>query len=935
MFDSDLLRFALSDLIARSSQSSDGKWLEGMTAKCAAHVADWDVRQAWEWDNWPLREHPDSGIDVVAQRNDGQYIAIQCKSRQLDEHGTGSPIAKQEINKFVSEFTSDKRFVEAWLVVNGDVPVGKVARHVVEAHRIRLVNLRHDLTIHLDSAADDIDHTEYGCPHCMGPKGRQTRNCMQNEAVSVSIQTLKDNASFSGRARGRIILPCGVGKTRIALRLIEELTEPGQTSVVLVPSIALVAQLRREFLIHSRARLRTLAVCSDETTARGSDLSKDQAADLSHVSVTEIKGQVTTNAEKISNWIDSVPDDRVGVVIGTYQSSHKIAEARKKSGITFAVMVADEAHRTAGIRRVKGQEERLRDFTACHREDFAVTYRIYQTATPKVFKTPSEHKRDRNRPASEWVARSMDDESVFGTELYRRSYQEAVENGWLSDYRIIAIGVNDEDAYSTANYLAEDFASDKANGKGGLSSAQFLRGLALALVMAGMTRKYEHEIKSSINFMNTVAKSKAMTEALQSEPVHEYLAKRFEAEGMQHSPSRFQLRHLDADSNVAKRDEAKATLATATLDHPQGILNVGIFGEGTDAPSLSAVGFIEPRKSPVDVIQAVGRVMRRSPGKAVGYVICPILIPRNEDAELWLSHSCPDSGWQALGQVLMALRAHDARIEDGLSGLLEVYLPPPSEQDVATVVTLGEENGRAAYYLHTGKPGSVEAAVQRVTAENRPKKEEGFTPLALAVPQSQDQQSIEDLPKLKLEPQRIVSGKCNQDFSVEMRENEIPRAKSSSDGTPGEINWNQTKRMGRSMLNGQKGRPIRKRERKEHDNWKDPHEQLVLKLLDQSKAEQLGIHVNLLEQSGLARNKAEGAVNTLEDCIAEAKRCLHEDELGDSLNSHFGLDAQSESASDQADGPTIASLLLMNAAMLHHRIANGAGGGVAARHSIA
>jgi len=275
----------------------------------------------------------------------------------------------------------------------------------------------------------------------------------------------------------------------------------------------------------------------------------------------------------------------------------------------------------------------------------------------------------------------------------------------------------------------------------------------------------------------------------------------------------------------------------------------------------------------------------------------------------------------------MALRAHDARIEDGLSGLLEVYLPPPSEQDVTTVVTLGEKNGRAAYYLHTGKPGSVETAVQRVTAGNRSKKEEGFTPLALAVPQSQDQQSIEDLPKLKLEPQRIVSGKCNQDFSVEMRENEIPRAKSSSDGTPGGINWNQTKRMGRSMLNGQKGRPIRKHGRKEHDNRKDPHEQLALKLLDQSKAEQLDIHVNLLEQSGLARNKAEGAVNTLEDCIAEAKRCLHEDELGDSLNSHFGLDAQSESASDQADGPTIASLLLLNAAMLHHRIANGAGGG--------
>lgn len=142
---------------------------------------------------------------------------------------------------------------------------------------------------------------------------RQTRDAMQREAVRKSVAALKSHAqSGSGSARGRIILPCGTGKTRIALRVIEELTEPGQVSAVLCPSIALVAQLRREFLIHSSRPLVALAVCSDESAARGTDLSKDQTADLSQASARDVKGRVTTDAGEIADWIGAVPETRIG-----------------------------------------------------------------------------------------------------------------------------------------------------------------------------------------------------------------------------------------------------------------------------------------------------------------------------------------------------------------------------------------------------------------------------------------------------------------------------------------------------------------------------------------------------------------------------------------------------------------------------------------------
>ncbi len=923
---------ALAEIEATSRETTDGKWLERLTADCAPLIAEWDVRAAWTWDEWPEATYPDCGIDVVAERGDGELIAIQCKARQLDDQGAGNPISKREIDSFISEASgSDVAFAALWLVVNGGVDVNANARRVMEGHGVAHVNLYADIEAQYDGArgASSEDRPQQDPTDA---DTRQTRDEMQREAVRKSVAALKSHAqSGSGSARGRIILPCGTGKTRIALRVIEELTEPGQVSAVLCPSIALVAQLRREFLIHSSRALVALAVCSDQTAARGTDLSKDQTADLSQASARDVKGRVTTDPDEIADWIGSVPEACMGVIFGTYQSSHRIAEALTSSGTELAVLVADEAHRTAGIRRVKGEEEHLRDFTICHHATrFPATYRVYQTATPKVYKTQRERNAERRMKTKDWIVRSMDDEGVFGPELYRKSYRDAVNNGWLSDYRIIALGVNDPEAYQTANELAEQKGSR-------LSTVQFLRGLALALVMGGATRREDdrHAIRSSINFLNTISKSQEMTKALQSRTVREWVGNRLKAYGMEEQPANYRLQHLDAGSNVAQRDQAKAQLAEATDEEPRGILNVGIFGEGTDAPSLSAVGFLEPRKSPVDVIQAVGRVMRRSEKKDTGFILCPIVIPPNVDAEKWLANTNnPDDGWQALGQILMALRAHDDRIEERLEDLMSVFLPPaPTEdEEETTVVALGSDAGRASYWLHEGKQGSAERAVQRVVKGTARTADE-FRPLAEATAKAdteetreiRDKETVTDAREhpARNEPHRIVSGKPDGAGGVEMREQGVSRDKPKADGTPGPINVNKTKAMGRKMLNGESGHKITPRKRKTPEELEELREQQTLKLLAASKANDLGIFVNLLEKSGLCRNRALRSVNTLEEAIAEARLRLGEDELEGPLNEHFGLNEQSGAGTDSADGCTIASLLLMNAAMLHQRIATG------------
>ncbi|MCY4358796.1 MAG: hypothetical protein OXD01_14895, partial [Gammaproteobacteria bacterium] len=394
----------------------------------------------------------------------------------------------------------------------------------------------------------------------------------------------------------------------------------------------------------------------------------------------------------------------------------------------------------------------------------------------------------------------------------------------------------------------------------------------------------------------------------------------------------YRLRHLDADSNVAEREEAKAELAAASSKEPRGIFNVGIFGEGTDAPNLSAVGFLEPRKSPVDVIQAVGRVMRRSRGKQMGYIICPIVIPKNAVAETWMADTeHPDDGWQELGQILMALRSHDPRIEYKLSELMEVYLPSDYNADkslpIATVVGLVSVENKISYFLHEGNPGEAQAAATDCVENGIPPSKRGMRPLNDAYPNEtvkakQSKGLIPPSTLPKQEPIAVITARPVPNLDpeapivVELRQSSVVRGKSKSDGYPGPINIDKTKKKARKMANGYEGRKIKPSSPKD----KLPRqEQLALRLLEKSNAEQMGIFVNLLEKSGLCRSKSAQSVNLLQQATEQACFALRQDELELILAKHFRISHEDNGA----DACTIASLLLMNAAMLHQRAVAG------------
>ena len=973
---------ALDLLTARRGDPGDGIWLEEAVAATAPDIREWDLEACWRWKDWPNREvvfpgssPADDGIDAVGvRRSDRGLVAIQCKARKLDDTGTGNPIGKDELDSFGHHAAADV-WEERWLITNGNAPLSAPAGRSValSGKTIKIVNFAADLEAQAAAAAVDGD-----CQHCAedaGPGAVRSKSCMQAEALSESVATLRAHAdsttggSPKGRARGKIVLPCGTGKTRISLRVVEELCDVGDTAVVLCPSIALVAQLRREYLIHAAHPVRSLSVCSDQTAGHLAEggaealpgmgvgkgrrfkpaeerhldaLRDDPTLDLSHVSASEIKGRVTTDSDQIKSWVaSSAGKDRLNVIFGTYQSSHRIGTALLAAETEAKVLVADEAHRTAGLRRTaKTDEEQLRNFAVCHDDErFPAVYRVYQTATPRVYDGQTRPSRG---GANGWVVRDMDDEATFGVDLYRRTYTEAVRNGWLADYRIIALGVNDPALFALANELARR----QPKTKNALSAAEFTKGLVLALVLGGATRAEAQEfgeqppvVESCIAFLNSVEKSKSMAAALQTEQVTEWVAQ-WMADNGAGSPVPFTMEHLDASSSVSQRDEAKVHLAQAMPSAPHAVANVGIFGEGTDSPNLSAVAFLAPRKSPIDVIQAVGRAMRATPGKGIGYIVCPVLIPPDQDAETWLQISCPEDGWQELGQTLRALRAHDSRIEDNLVEQMILCLPPSPSPDtkVVTVVSVaGGETGRLSHRLHVGKPGDAANAVEDVATGRKSLSEPEFHPFTNAAldavtATSGDAQNnkngslFSDGEVAAVVTAKPVTGPARE-LGVEIRTAGVARDKPADEGTPGPVNIDKTKKLARNMVNNNVGQRVPTRsERRKRRTKQDLQEGHAARLLRLSGMADGGnaICANLLDKSGLARHRVERDANLLEDSVSEAARHLRSDSLTGALNEHYELDQlAADKLKQQADGCTIAALLMMNAGMLHQRIAAG------------
>lgn len=611
-----------------------GDKFEKLWRKIILGVPDFEVEDAWQWKNWPDRTqltnlpYDDTGIDIVARLKNGKLVAIQCKCQNEDDY-----VNRDKINSFLAV---SGEFDMRWIVAT--CRWGKNAESVIED----TCPPTRRIDFHL---YDDVKVSVKG--EIIQKKRRILP--LQVNAINNVVTRLSTNTEN----RGQLIMACGTGKTYTSLRISEKLAVDDNSNILfLAPSIALVSQARREWLRHTERLLNGLVVCSDSTSG-GRNESDD-------IRVSELECAVTTEPEKIAKFLKS---SGVKVTFCTYQSLEKVSDAQFKfNAPEFDLLIADEAHCTTGIKKNNGFHILHDDHTVL------VKKRLYMTATQRIHDRTSKTKIIEKG----YDVYDMNDPIKFGEVLSRLTFKEAVnsEEKMLSDYKVVVSIVRDDkmirDLYDKYVHLTTE--SDK---EVVMKYEDVERLVGTVQAINGISNKLGAGVKMPrvLGFANTRKRSKAFTQILNMPDLHKILVERLQDP----NHSFHKVEHIDGKSPAYERNRVLDKLGKADESNPLMVMNVKLFTEGVDVPSLSAAAFLDPRDSMVDIVQAVGRVMRKAEGKQFGYIIIPVPV-KNDINDIAGELEAKD-GWKATGRVLRALQSHDGRLPENPLQFIDVLDP--------------------------------------------------------------------------------------------------------------------------------------------------------------------------------------------------------------------------------------------------------------------
>jgi len=428
----------------------------------------------------------------------------------------------------------------------------------------------------------------------------------QKEAVSATTRVLGNHP------RASVIAACGTGKTLIAACTTARIAPRGRV-LVLLPTLDLLSQTIRSWRAAGR-KGPAVAVCSARQALDHEPLSAD-------IPMTTAPGELAVLA--------SAGGPGPVTVYATYASLPAVVTAHRDCGLPpWDLIVVDEAHRTAG---------RLgKAWAAVHHDDqVPAARRLYLTATPRIWDADAEQDGD-----TEAVA-SMDDENLFGPVAYRLTLSDAIDLGLLADYQILVPVITDEN-------LRDWLATGPGAGVDGLR----LAGHQVAVLRA----IHDHQLRRVLTFHHRIADARAFVTTL-----HHTAAT---------LPDNLRPPDLWADwisgSHTPQvRRRLLLEFASHTDPHTPAVLsNARVLGEGIDVPAIDAVVFADPKNSPVDTVQAVGRALRQQPGAGKkATLVVPVYLTPGEDPDDLLGADAYTPLWH----TIQALRAHDDRLEARLA----------------------------------------------------------------------------------------------------------------------------------------------------------------------------------------------------------------------------------------------------------------------------
>ena len=587
------------------------------------------INRAWLWSEWPGRWGPDTGIDIVAETYDGSLWAIQTKA-----YAQEATVTKASVDSFLSE-SNRAVFVHRLLVATTDRIAPNALRALHGQEKSVGVVRRTDLL------ASDVRWPRTLASLDGARSAPRRPRAHQRHAITHVAQGL------AGGGRGQLLMACGTGKTLTALWIAEALGSV--LTLVLVPSLSLLEQTMREWLAAAFEPVRFLAVCSDATVAPEHDEPVAYTADLGV--------PVTTDAARVRAFLQL---NAPRVVFATYHSSRVIAEAQElRSVADFDLVVADEAHRCAGATSSAFA-------TVLDQSLIRAERRLFMTATGRFF----TRRLQREARDADLELASMDDEAVFGPVLHRLSFGEAIRRRLLSDYRVVVTAV-DHPTYAAMAARAALVKRDDG-------SATDARTLASEVTVLRAMRRYE--LRRVLSFHGRVRRARQFAEELidvASWAPHDYRPN-----------GRLWTAWVSGDMSVATRNARLNYFRGLDDDEHAVLANARCLSEGVDVPTIDGVAFIDPRRSQIDVIQAVGRAIRLAPDKALGTIILPVLIEPGVDAETTLSSSAFKTVWD----VVNALRAHDDILAEELDA---------ARREAGRTRTMGQRPGKLILDLPT------------------------------------------------------------------------------------------------------------------------------------------------------------------------------------------------------------------------------------------
>jgi predicted helicase len=609
-------------------------------------------KKVWLWAEFPGKKDlggSDTGIDLVALTNEGDYWAIQCKCYQ-----ESSTIDKPAVDSFLS--TSSRHFQgedlktysfahRLWISTTNKWGINAQDAIKNQNPPVSRINL-YDLI----NAPLDWEKLDNGITGEVARTNKKVLRPHQTEALTNT------NNHFKNHDRGKLIMACGTGKTFNSLRIAENETNGKGLILFLVPSIALLGQTLNEWYADALEPINAICICSDPEITKN----RKKLEDIDTSSVVDLAFPASTNVESILHQfkgLETKSNKGLTVVFSTYQSIEVIAKAQKALEKTnpkyaqFDLIICDEAHRTTGVSLADEDESA---FTKVHNNDFIkAKKRLYMTATPRLYSDETKSK----AAQAEALLCSMDDVSLYGEEMYRIGFGEAVEKDLLTDYKVLILTLNENDVPPAVQKMIMDKESEINT-----DDASKLIGCINALSKQilgdeGIIKETDPEpMRRAVAFCQSIAASKKITNTFN------VASDKYIAELPTEKHKTMQLvasKHIDGTMNATDRNELLSWLKEEPNERECRVLtNVRCLSEGVDVPSLDAVLFLSARNSQVDVVQSVGRVMRKSPGKKYGYIIIPIVVPADVEADKALDDN---ERYKVVWTVLNALRAHDDR----------------------------------------------------------------------------------------------------------------------------------------------------------------------------------------------------------------------------------------------------------------------------------